>query len=72
MAGGHTGDGAGEDVIEHQGGDADLGEGAAERLLDDAIDAAAGEHGAAFHVDGAHGTREEDDADDEPGRGLTD
>src|SRR5882757_4804862 len=72
LAGRHTGDRTGEDVVEHQGGDADLGEGAAESLLDHAVDAAAGEHGAAFDVDRANGTGEENDADDEPGGGLAD
>src|SRR4051812_21857984 len=71
LAGGHTGYRAGEDVVEHQGGDADLGEGAAEGFLHDAIDAAAGEHGTALDVDGADGAGEEDDADDEPGGRLT-
>jgi len=43
-------DGAGENVIEHEGGDAEFGEAAAEGLLDGAIDAAADEHAAAFDV----------------------
>ena len=72
LAGGDTGDGTGEDVVEHEGGDAEFGEGSAEGLLDDAIDAAAGEHGAAFDVDGADGEGEGDDAEDEPGSGLAD
>ena len=72
LAGGHAGDRAGEDVIEHQGGDAELGERAAERLFDDFVDAAAHEHRAAFDVDGAHREREKHDADDEPGCGLAD
>ena len=72
LTGGHAGDRAGEDVVEHQGGDAELGEGAAEGLLDDAVDAAAGEHGTALDVDGAHREGEEHDAEDEPGGGLAD
>ena len=51
---GNAGDRPGQDVVEHQRRDADLGEGAAHRFLDDAIDAAADEHRAAFDVDRAH------------------
>ena len=54
LARGHAGNRAGEDVIKHQGGDAEFGEGSAECFFDDSIDAAADEHRAAFHVDGAH------------------
>ncbi len=72
LACGNTGDGPGENVIEHQGGDAELGEGAAQGLFHNAIDAAAGKHGAGFNVDGAHGKGEEHDAEDEPGSGFAD
>jgi hypothetical protein len=72
LAGRDARDGAGEDVIEHQGGDAQLGEGAAQRLLDDAIDATAGEHRTALDVNCPHGEGKEHDAEDEPGSGLAD
>ena len=65
----HAGDRAGEDVIEHQRRDAELGEAAAQGLLDHAVNAAAGEHGAALHVDRAHREAEQHDAEDEPGGG---
>ena len=61
LPGGNARDRAGEDVIEHQGGDADLGQGPAHGLLDHAVDAAADEHGAAFDVDGAHREGEQHD-----------
>ena len=72
LAGGNAGDWAGQNVIEHQGGDAELGESAAERFFDDAIDAAAHEHGAAFDVDGADGEGEEHDAENKPGSAFAD
>ena len=53
--------GPGQDVVEHQGRDGELGEEAAHRLLDDAVDAAADEQRAAFDVDRAHGVAEEHD-----------
>src|SRR5580692_8375793 len=66
LPGGNTGDGAGEDVVEHQRGYAEFGEAAAERFLDHAVNAAAGEHGTAFDVHGAHGEAEQHDAENEP------
>src|ERR1700686_559118 len=48
LASRHPGDRSGEDVIEHQGGDAELGQGAAQGFFHDPIDAAADEHGTAF------------------------
>ena len=69
---GNTRDGAGEDVVKHECGDAKLGEGAAQRLLDDAIDAAAGEHGTALDINRAHREGEEHDAENEPGGGFAD
>ena len=63
----NAGDRPGQDVIEHQGGNTELGERAAESFFDDAIDAAAHKHGAAFHVDGADGEGEQHDAQNEPG-----
>ena len=72
LACGHTADGAGEHVIEHQSGDAELGEGATESAFDGAIHAAADEHAAAFHVHRANGVRENHDGQDEPGSSLAD
>ena len=72
LAGGDGADGAGEDVIEHEGGDGEFGEAAAHGFFDDFIHAATGEHGAAFHVHRADGVGKEHDAEDEPGGGLAD
>ena len=72
LASGNAGDRPGEDVIEHQGRDADLGEGAAESFFDDAVDAAAHEHRAAFHVDGAHGKEKQHDAEMNQGADFAD
>ena len=49
-----SGDGAGQHVIEHQGGDGELGQRPAHGLVDHLVDAAAHEHRAALDVDGAH------------------
>ncbi len=62
LSGGDAGNRAGEDVVKHQRGDAELGKGPAQSLFYHAIDAAAGKHGAAFHVDGAHGESKKHDA----------
>ena len=70
LPGRHGADRPGEDVIEQQGRDREPGEPAAHRLLDDPVDAAAHEHGAALDVDAAHGVAEEHDRQDEPGRAL--
>src|SRR6202043_1665988 len=72
LAPGHAADGAGEDVIEHQSGDAELGERATESAFDGAIHAAADEHAAAFHVHRANGVRKNHDSQDEPGSRLAD
>ena len=72
LAGRNARDRPGEDVIEHQGRDAELGERAAESFLDDAIDAAAHEHGAAFHVNGTDSEREQHHAQNEPWRAFAD
>ena len=69
---GHTADWPGEDVVEHQRGDRELGQGAAQRFLHHAVDAAAHEHAAAFHVDRADGIAEQHDREDEPRGGLAD
>ncbi len=68
LAGGHAGDRAGEDVVEHQRRDAELGEAAAQRFLHHAVHAAAREHRAALDVDRAHGKAEQHDAENEPRR----
>src|ERR1700744_4697178 len=65
----HTGDWPGEDVIEHQCRDAELGKSSAQGLLDHAVNAAAGKHGAALHVHRPHREAEQHDAEDEPGCG---
>src|SRR5208283_2194494 len=72
LARGDATDGARQDVIEHQGGDAEFGQRAAHGFLDHAVDAAAHEHAAAFDVDGAHGIGKQHDAEDEPRCGLAD
>ena len=69
---GNAGDRAGEDVVEHQRGDAELGERPAQRLFHHAVDAAAGEHGAAFHVNRAHSEGKQHHAQDEPWGRLAD
>ena len=65
-------DRAGEDVVEHQRGNAEFGERAAERLFDRAINAPADKHAAAFDVHRANGVREQHDRQNEPGSGLAD
>ena len=62
----------GEDVVEHQGRDGELGEEAAHRLLDHAVDAAADEERAAFDVDHAHAAAEDHHGQDEPRRRRAD
>jgi hypothetical protein len=64
--GGNAGDRTGQDVIEHQGGNAEFGEGAAESFFHDAIDAAPHEHGATLHIDGADSEGEQHDAQNKP------
>jgi hypothetical protein len=66
LPGGHAGNRAGKDVVEHQRGNAEFGEGPAQSFFHHAIDAAAGEHGTAFHVNRAHRESEEHNAQDEP------
>ena len=65
-------DRAGQDVVEHQRGDGELGQKPAHRLLDHAVDAAADEQRAAFDVDRADGVAEEHHGQDEPGGGRPD
>ena len=71
QAGAHGADGAGEHVVEHEGGHRELGEGAAHGFVHHLVHAAAHEHGTAFDVDGAHGVGEQHDGQDEPRRGLS-
>ena len=54
LAGRDAADRAGQDVVEQQRRDRQPGQPAAHRLLDDAVHAAAHEHGAALDVDAAH------------------
>src|SRR5882762_6773902 len=72
LAGGNTANRAGQDVVKHQGGDAEFCEAAAEGLLDSAVNAAADEHATAFHVDEADRVREKHDGENEPGSSLAD
>ena len=72
LTGGHTADWAGKNVIEHQGGDAELRECAAQSAFHGAIDAAAHEHAAAFDVHRAHGIRKNHDGQNEPRCGFAD
>ena len=71
LTGRDTRDRAGEDIVEHKRGDADLGECSAQGLFHDAIDAASREHRAALDVDCADRVREDIDAQDQPGRSFT-
>ena len=72
LARGDAADRAGQNVVEHQRGNAEFGERAAQSALDRAIHAPAHEHAAAFHVHGANGIRKQHDGQDEPRRGLAD
>ena len=72
LAGGDGADGAGQDVVEEQGRDGELGQRAAHGLLDHAVDAAAHEHAARFDVERPHGIAEQHDREDEPGSALAD
>ena len=72
LSGGDRADRAGQDVVEQQRRDRELGQRAAHRLLDHAVHAAAHEHGAGLDVEGAHRVAEEHDRQHEPGRALAD
>src|SRR5205814_471890 len=72
LARGDTADRAGEDVIEHQGGNGEFGQAAAEGLFDGAIDATADEHAATFDIHRTDGVREKHDGENEPGSSLAD
>ena len=65
-------DRSGQDVIEHQRRNRDLGERSAHRLVHDFVNAAAHEHAAALDIDRPHGVREQHDREDEPGRRFAD
>ena len=60
----------GQDVIEHQRRHGEFCQAAAQGFLDDAVDAAAGEHRARFDVDRPHRVGKEHHRQDEPGSGL--
>ena len=68
LTGRHAAYGPGQDVVEHQGRDRDFRQRRSHRFFDDAIDAAAREHRARFHVHGAHRVREQHDGENEIGR----
>src|SRR5208283_1107446 len=70
LAGRHPADRPGENVVEHQGRNAELGQGAAHSLFHHAIHATTDEHAAALYVNGANAVGEQHDAEDEPRRGL--
>ena len=72
LPGGHAADRTGQNVVEHQGGNAEFGDRAAHGFFDDAINAATDEHAAAFDVDRADRVRKQHDAEDEPRSGLAD
>src|SRR5262249_21521431 len=72
LPGGNAARGAGQDVVEHQGRDRQLGQEAAHGFLDHAVDAATDEQRAALDIDRAHGIAKEHDGQDEPGRGRAD
>src|SRR5580700_109534 len=72
LAGGDGADGAGEHVVEEQGRDGKLGQGAAHGFLDDAVDAAADEHAAGFDIKRPHAIAEQHDRENEPGSAPAD
>ena len=72
LAGRDAADRTGQDVVEQECRHRQPRQPAAHRLLDDAIHAAAHEHGAALDVDAAHAVAEEHHPQDEPGSGLAD
>ena len=70
LTSGDPADGPGQNVVKHQGRDGDFSESAAHGLLDDAVNAAAHEHAATFHIERTHRVSEEHDGQNEPGRCL--
>ena len=72
LAGGDAADGAGEDVVEDEGGNGQAGHEGSHRVTDNNVDAAPDEHAAAFHIDGADREAEQHDGEDKPGCAGTD
>ena len=72
LAGRHAADRAGQDIVEHQGRDRELGQESAQGLFDHAIHAAADKQRAALDVDRADGIAEQHHRQDEPGGGGPD
>src|SRR5271167_891313 len=72
LACGYAANWPGEDVIEHQGRNAELGQRASHGLFDHAIHAATDEHAAALHVNGTNAVGEQHDGEDEPRCSLAD
>jgi hypothetical protein len=70
MACRYAADRSGENKVEHQGGDRKLGHSAAHGFFHNAIDAAADEHAATFHVQRAHRVSQKHHRQNEPRRGL--
>ena len=71
-AGRHGADGSGQDVVEKERRDGQLGQLAAHGLLDHAIDAAADEHRAGLDVNGTYRVAEQHDRQHEPGSAFAD
>ncbi len=71
MPGRHGADGPGQDVIEHQGGDGNLGEKGAQSFSYDPVHAAADEQRTTLDVYPAHGVAKEHDEEDKPWRGRS-
>ncbi len=59
-----------KDVIEHQGGNGELGQSPTHGFFDHAVDAAAHKHAATFHVHEQYRVGEQHDGQYEPGRSL--
>src|SRR5208283_1793428 len=72
LPGRHAADRAGQNVVEHQGGNAEFGQRTAHRFFDHPVHAAAHEHAAAFDVNRAYRIGKQHDPQDEPGRRLAD
>ncbi len=65
-------DRAGQDVVEHERGNGELGKRSAHRLVHNFVDTSSHEHAAALNVDSFYGVREQHDAEDEPRGRLAD
>src|SRR5262245_47379385 len=59
-------DGAGQNIVEHQGGDGQLGAGATHGFLHHPIHTAPREHRVRLHIHRTHGIRKEHHPEDEP------